>query len=381
MNIGSTIKKLRREKDMTQEDLAEALGVSVSAVSQWELEKTAPDLSLIPPLCNLLGVSADTLLGIDLEAKEKRIDEITKKANAFDFRGYTEEAYEILTEGLKEFPDSFQIMRFLIHNLHSRSKDSTLSKEEQKHAAEEAIRLSERILEKCTDDDIRHSAIQMLCFLYPELGQTERAVEIAHKMPTMVISRDFLLPHIHKKEEGYRCDKLLLADLIQFLSSSIVFYGRQHENGEMYYNDEDRAALREKRIAFLHLMYEEGDFGFYHCHLKDTHALQALYFAQKHDAENTLYHLAKASEHAIGFVKYASTDKYVHTSLLFREYDKSNSCFSTDSQKNSALQVLNHMNKAEYDFVRDTPEFAKIQAELKKYAKNWDPASFEQTDK
>lgn len=382
MNIGSTIKKLRREKDMTQEDLAETLGVSVSAVSQWELEKTAPDLSLIPPLCNLLGVSADTLLGINQETKKKRIDEITDKAHSYESRGYTNEAYNILAEGLKEYPNSFKIMRALMHTHFIRSKQTdSLSEEERKNSTDETVRLAEKILEKCTDDHLRHSAIQMLCLLYPDLGKTERAVEIANKMPPLCISNGFLLSHIYKKEDGYRHDKRLLNDLIQFLSHRITCYGRQHENGELYYNDEDRAALREKRIAFLNLMFEDGDFGFYHDHLKDMHALEALYFAQKSDAENTLYHLMKAAEHAIGFVKYASADKYVHTSLLFREYDKNNSNFSTSEKENDAQQILNHTKKADYDFVRDTPEFAKIQAELRQYAKKWDPASFEQADK
>ena len=79
MNIGTTIKKLRREKEMTQETLAEYLGVSVSAVSQWESERTMPDLALIPSICNLLGVSADDLLGINLAQKQQKISAITKE--------------------------------------------------------------------------------------------------------------------------------------------------------------------------------------------------------------------------------------------------------------------------------------------------------------
>ena len=54
MNIGAKIKQLRKEKDLTQEQLAEYLNVSISAVSQWESGKTLPDLSLILPLANFL---------------------------------------------------------------------------------------------------------------------------------------------------------------------------------------------------------------------------------------------------------------------------------------------------------------------------------------
>ena len=81
MEIGTVIKKHRRQRDMTQEELAECLLVSVSAVSQWESGKTAPDLSLIPGICHLFSISADELLGINLEQKEQRISEIEDQAH------------------------------------------------------------------------------------------------------------------------------------------------------------------------------------------------------------------------------------------------------------------------------------------------------------
>ena len=50
MSIGSTIKRLRRERDLTQEQLAEYLGITSRAVSQWECDRTAPDISQLPAL-------------------------------------------------------------------------------------------------------------------------------------------------------------------------------------------------------------------------------------------------------------------------------------------------------------------------------------------
>lgn len=66
MSIGTTIKKLRRDQNITQEQLAELLGVSTNAVSQWECDKTAPDISHLPVLANIFEVSADVLLEIDI---------------------------------------------------------------------------------------------------------------------------------------------------------------------------------------------------------------------------------------------------------------------------------------------------------------------------
>ena len=60
--IGSRICKYRKAKGMTQEDLAEKLGVSSQAVSKWENDASCPDISLLPELAKTLGVTVDTLL-------------------------------------------------------------------------------------------------------------------------------------------------------------------------------------------------------------------------------------------------------------------------------------------------------------------------------
>lgn len=62
MTIGKRIALLRRQKGLTQEDLATALGVSPQAVSKWENDQTCPDISLLPKLAKLLGVTTDELL-------------------------------------------------------------------------------------------------------------------------------------------------------------------------------------------------------------------------------------------------------------------------------------------------------------------------------
>ena len=62
--IGQKIKDLRKKADLTQDRLADYLGVTAQAVSKWEVGSASPDLSLIAPLCRVFGVSADELLGI-----------------------------------------------------------------------------------------------------------------------------------------------------------------------------------------------------------------------------------------------------------------------------------------------------------------------------
>ena len=62
MTIGKRITLLRKEKGLTQEELATHMGVSPQAVSKWENDQTCPDISALPKLARLLGVTVDELL-------------------------------------------------------------------------------------------------------------------------------------------------------------------------------------------------------------------------------------------------------------------------------------------------------------------------------
>lgn len=73
--IGLFIKKLRKEKGLTQTELAEKLNISFQAVSKWETGETLPDTGLLLDLCNELGTTVDTLLngGVIINKKRKTI--------------------------------------------------------------------------------------------------------------------------------------------------------------------------------------------------------------------------------------------------------------------------------------------------------------------
>ena len=62
MTIGKRIAFLRKEKGLTQEDLAQPMGISPQAVSKWENDQTCPDISALPKLARLFGVTVDELL-------------------------------------------------------------------------------------------------------------------------------------------------------------------------------------------------------------------------------------------------------------------------------------------------------------------------------
>ena len=70
LKIGEKIKALRREQDMTQEELAEQLGITYQSVSRWETCTCYPDLELLPVIAGIFGVTMDHLMGLDTEAEQ-----------------------------------------------------------------------------------------------------------------------------------------------------------------------------------------------------------------------------------------------------------------------------------------------------------------------
>jgi transcriptional regulator with XRE-family HTH domain len=73
LKLGATIKKLRTERGITQEELANKIGVSFQAVSKWETNTTTPDIAIIPQLALFFGVSIDSLFAINKDDYMERI--------------------------------------------------------------------------------------------------------------------------------------------------------------------------------------------------------------------------------------------------------------------------------------------------------------------
>ena len=79
LTLGDNIRTFRRAMDMTQEQLAEQLGVSFQSVSRWENGTTYPDMELLPALARIFSVTVDALLGMSDEERQKNFEEIKKK--------------------------------------------------------------------------------------------------------------------------------------------------------------------------------------------------------------------------------------------------------------------------------------------------------------
>ncbi len=96
--VAATIRRLRREKGLTQEALAQAVGVSPQAISKWETGQTMPDITLLLPLSKELGIGVNELLGGN---RRRELEEKFQKACSLG------PAYSLMVtlEALEEFPD------------------------------------------------------------------------------------------------------------------------------------------------------------------------------------------------------------------------------------------------------------------------------------
>ena len=361
MSFGKTIKKLRREREMTQEQLAEILSLSPQAVSRWETDTAMPDISLIAPLCNLFNVTSDELLEIDLAQKQKHINTLCDEANRYSRRGYLDEARSILENGLKKYPDDI----YLIYCLMYLSYKQYNPKGDSKYL-DETIKWGEHILKYSTEDNQRHGAIQILCYAYRYAGRLGEAVKLATSMPLMCASQESLLGSIYSGNKAYEAKQDEISVLFQLLSNRLFSLQTKLDSGEWSYTQEEYATLRDKRIEFINLFFENGDCGFYHTHLCDTHCAQAFYYAKKDDEENALKHLQSAAEHAIKFITSIDEDR---TSLVFR--GMKNGSWSVGNSDNKAKNLLKKMDDPSFDKMREKEDFVKIKKRLSEYAGKW----------
>ena len=372
MSIGATIKKLRRERDMTQEQLAEFLGITANAVSQWECDRTAPDISQLPVLANIFRVSADVLLGIDVETKDARIDEIYQEIRELWCAGQRTEAEKVCREGLAQFPDSSILMGSLAYFL---SCSNNQAKQD------ESISLFERIRNSTNDDKTKNFAIGNLCQLYMKVGKEETAKQLAESVPDPIYTKaDFRLMTLRGEDWAYELRSQIWHEFNSFIwklrNLTNAFKGKHP-----LYTEEERLALWQKTIDMVKLFYETGDYDFDEQILIDAHFNKACIFITLNDLESALGELEKMLSHIHQFDQFSAgllgglvvvpADKWP-TSLLTRPRDENDpqltQTISTASTENAAMEYLKKLSDSKFDVIRNHPRFAAVVEELKKTA-------------
>jgi len=193
LNLCENIKKLRLEKGLTQEELAEIFGVSAQAVSRWENGVCYPDMELLPVICRFFGTSIDNLLGAD-EGYEKQ--KVVKYKEAFREAISVGDVYkciDISREAVSEFPNNYEMLNQLMYALFiSGDDDGNIPewKENMEKYDEEIIKLGEKIMKYCPDSQIRLEATDRLAFQHCEMGRKEIGRSIYETLPSRAFCKE-----------------------------------------------------------------------------------------------------------------------------------------------------------------------------------------------
>ena len=124
--IGEQLKTLRKEKRITQETLADILGVSYQSVSRWELGVCYPDMELLPTIANYFGISIDKLLSNDVDSKDADQQRFYDKLNELEFGSL--EQLQFVEEYYHKYPDNDRfafILQDIMKNYLLVNKDKT----------------------------------------------------------------------------------------------------------------------------------------------------------------------------------------------------------------------------------------------------------------
>ncbi len=178
MSIGTNIYTLRKEKKITQAQLAEKLGVSEQAISKWENNQCAPDVSLFPIIADYFGVSIDRLFGYHMNSYADEVKAIMKAA---DDSMDTYKEIEILTKGLEKYPNSPNLKIALAFSLSMVNRISE-DESERNRAIEKAIKLCTEVVDTCGDVNHTDNALNMLTRIYGETGEYTKAHDAVQKI-------------------------------------------------------------------------------------------------------------------------------------------------------------------------------------------------------
>lgn len=363
MTIGETIRRLRRERDITQEELAEMLGISSQAVSGWETSRTAPDLSQLAPLCSIFEVSADILLGIDIDSKQRKIEELYQSAHKTACTGDHARSIRMAADALGQYPDSHKLMQFYAEEIYLYNH---MAPEDERDANKKRALAYLDTLRTSPDTKIRNEAIIISCLWFAQLGRTEEAEELAKSMEASWTSGE-LLGRIYKGTKkaqahqtevvgqfvhamGYQLDELL--DCV-------------NDNGTPVYTDEEKLELMEMSVRMFRLLIPDGDFMFYAQYIEVIRSKMAAIHLRRNHASDALFCIREAAEMALHFDTYEAGTP--HTSPILRGMAGDERWWHDTHNRSHAL--LAYLQDKDCAILRGDDEFEAIIETLKQYAK------------
>lgn len=229
MNLGKKIYELRKRNNITQEQLAKAIGVSTPAVCKWETGVSMPDISLLAPLARKLNTNLDDLLSFEETLTDSEIEDIMKgiKETARDkgLRAGMDICYEYLrkypnVEGLK-----LRIAMFPSMMAHTAVDEYVKDEDKYVKLLEEATVWLEELTHS-KDDTVRMSARVCIIGKYMEQHRLEEAEAMLDMFPKQDFNSRHLYPSLYlmkgEDEKVLECSQANMLQDVQHLLVDII---------------------------------------------------------------------------------------------------------------------------------------------------------------
>ena len=340
LNLGIKIKELRRRDGRTQENLAEALGITAQAISRWESGTSYPDMEMIPAIANYFHISIDELFGYHDEREEKIKTILENATKTLTKQGFTmypgslsndvEECIGMLRSASEEFPNEPKILLKLAQALHMwgwnkyqakgyLSDSSGIIEDDIEYNSkniywQEAIRVYEKLLKSNPSSEDREIAIRQITPLYCRMGEYEKAKALANDQNAIVICKEVLLPlaTVGEEKARYQGERImaLLSNLRFAISESVALrpavssskYGRQ---------------ILLSVINLYETVFIDGRCGSWHWDIGDLYLTLAEYEMDNDGClENILNYFDKGFDHCKEYTRIYNENEYQYTAPL-----------------------------------------------------------------
>lgn len=236
-NMGQIIKRLRKERNITQEELAEQLNISAQAISKWENGMSMPDISQVVPLANLFGVPTDVLFGVYGTEHEKEVHLRLKEIyEIYDGCKDGEEGKTALIildkyrDALRAYPNNATLLSeasafgtMILQNYQSALKP-LVDQKGIDDLANEIIRWSELVIKYSSSTDYMLSAKSRLIDIYVLRKNWDAAYTLAETFPNNVNNiRCLLLAELKHSEGNTDGERMQRYGNIETLSSKLGY--------------------------------------------------------------------------------------------------------------------------------------------------------------
>lgn len=200
MRIGEQIKNYRKMIGLTQEQVANYLGVSTPAVNKWEKGNTYPDISLLPALARLLKIDMNELFLFREELTEKEIGQFVNELSEVSLNNFTK-AFEMAISKIQEYPRCDLLIYTIATVLNGALTLSDLDNQKKLEYDAMIIEWFERTADS-PDEKVRISSTFMLATKYVQMEKYDDASTFLNRIPDAVIDTTIMKTSVLVHQEG-----------------------------------------------------------------------------------------------------------------------------------------------------------------------------------